>query len=386
MILISGCQKTEEQEANIDFKGQEAIQLDLFQPWTENDSWEENSSNGDTKALHLEAKLESPYSDNCWGMTFVMPKGMSWDQKVQELEKRLNSTGTSQNEYKAAEVFAKELKKRSNGEIELKLYPNAQLGKDDLAMMQQLEGGALDFTFAETGRFSTFFPEAEVYTLPYMIKDFNHMKKAVNTKFGKDLFKKVHDKKGMTVLAQAYNGTRQTTSNKAIKSLADMKGMKLRVPGAAANLAYAKYTGAAPTPMAFSEVYLALQTNAVDGQENPLSTIKAQKFYEVQKYLAMTNHILNDQLYLVSNITMEELPENLQKVVKESAEVAAEYHTKLFMDEEKSLKDFFKSKGVTITEPNLADFKKAMKPFYDEYTKKNGKVGEDAIKAIEAVR
>ena len=296
------------------------------------------------------------------------------------------TAGTSQNEYKAAEVFAKELKKRSNGEIELKLYPNAQLGKDDLAMMQQLEGGALDFTFSETGRLSTFFPEAEVFTLPYMIKDFNHMKKAVNTKVGKDLFKKLHDKKGMTVLAQAYNGTRQTTSNKAIKTLADMKGMKLRVPGAPANLAYAKYTGAAPTPMAFSEVYLALQTNAVDGQENPLSTIKAQKFYEVQKYLAMTNHILNDQLYLVSNITMEDLPANLQKVVKDSAEVAAQYHTKLFMDEEKSLKDFFKGKGVTITEPKMDDFKKAMKPFYDEYRKKNGKAGEEAIKTIDAAR
>ena len=165
-----------------------------------------------------------------------------------------------------------------------------------------------------------------------------------------------------------------------------MKGMKLRVPGAPANLAYAKYTGAAPTPMAFSEVYLALQTNAVDGQENPLSTIKAQKFYEVQKYLAMTNHILNDQLYLVSNITMEDLPANLQKVVKDSAEVAAQYHTKLFMDEEKSLKDFFKGKGVTITEPKMDDFKKAMKPFYDEYRKKNGKAGEEAIKAIDAAR
>ena len=293
---------------------------------------------------------------------------------------------TSQNEYKAAEVFAKELKARSKGEIELKLYPAAQLGKDYLAMMQQLEGGALDFTFSETGRFSTFFPEAEVFTLPYMIKDFNHMKKAVNTKFGKDLFKKVHDKKGMTVLAQAYNGTRETTSNRPIKTLADMKGMKLRVPGAAANLAYAKYAGAAPTPMAFSEVYLALQTNSVDGQENPLSTIKAQKFYEVQKYLAMTNHILNDQLYLASNMTMEDLPANLQKVVYESAKVAADYHTKLFMDEEKSLKNFFKSKGVTITEPALEPFEKAMKPFYDEYTKKNGKVGEDAIKAIQAVK
>lgn len=296
------------------------------------------------------------------------------------------TAGNSQNEYKAAEVFAKELKERSKGEIELKLYGNAQLGKDDLAMMQQLEGGALDFTFSETGRFSTFFPEAEVYTLPYMIKDFEHMKKATATQFGKDLYKKLHDKKGMTVLAQAYNGTRQTTSNKAINSLADMKGLKLRVPGAAANLAYAKYSGAAATPMAFSEVYISLKTNAVEAQENPLSTIKAQKFYEVQKYLAMTNHILNDQLYLVSNLTMEELPENLQKVVKEAAQVAAEYHTKLFMEEEAGLKDFFKQNGVTITEPNLDEFKTAMKPFYDEYVKKNGKIGEDAIKAIDSVR
>lgn len=297
------------------------------------------------------------------------------------------TAGPSQNEYKAAELFAKEVAEMSKGEIEVKLFPNAQLGKNDLAMMQQLEGGALDFTFSETGRMSTFFPEAEVYTLPYMIKDFAHIQKAVfDTDFGKKLLKKIHDEKGMTVLSQAYNGTRQTTSNKAINSIEDMKGLKLRVPGAAANLAYAKYSGAAPTPMAFSEVYLALQTNAVDGQENPLSTIKAQKFYEVQKYLAMTNHILNDQLYLVSNMTMEELPEDLQKVVKDAALKAAKFHTGLFEKEEAGLKDFFKSNGVTVTEPKLDAFNAAMKPFYDEYTKKNGKVGEDAIKAIESVK
>lgn len=294
---------------------------------------------------------------------------------------------TAQNEYRAAEVFAKELKERSKGQIELKLYPAAQLAKNDLDAMQQLEGGAMDFTFSESGRMSAFFPEAEVYTLPYMIKDFAHIQKALNnTQFGKDLMKKIHDKKGMTVLAQAYNGTRQTTSNREIKSINDMKGMKLRVPNAPANLAFAKYSGAAPTPMAFAEVYLALKTNAVDGQENPLSTIKDQKFYEVQKYLALTNHILNDQLYLVSNITMEELPVDLQKVVKEAAEVAAKYHTKLFMDDEAKAVDFFKSKGVVITKPNTDDFNKAMKPFYDEYIKKNGKLGQDAIKQIEAVK
>lgn len=305
-----------------------------------------------------------------------------------EFELKMGMTaGTSSNEYKAAQFFAKMLKEKSKGEIELKLFPDAQLGKNDLDMMGQLEGGVLDFTFAEMGRFSTWFPEAEVYTLPYMIKDFKHMQNATfNTQFGKDLIKKIEKEKNIIILSQGYNGTRQTSSNRAINSIKDMKGLKLRVPNAPANLAFAKYSGASPTPMAFSEVYLALQTNSVDAQENPLSAVRAQKFYEVQKYLAMTNHILNDQLYLVSAATMEELPENLQKVVKEAAIEAAKYHTSLFQKEEASLTDFFMSKGVTITKPKLDEFKTAMKPFYDLYIKKNGKLGQDAIKQIEAAK
>lgn len=294
--------------------------------------------------------------------------------------------GTSSNEYKAAEFFANQLKEKSNGQIEVALFPNGQLG-DDRSMIEQLSGGALDFTFAELGRFSIFFPEAEVYTLPYMMKDFSHMQRATfETEFGKNLIEKINTDLGITILSQGYNGTRQTTSNKAINSIKDMKGLKLRVPTAPANLNYAKYSGASPTPMAFSEVYLALQTNSVDGQENPLSAIRAQKFYEVQPYLAMTNHIINDQLYLISSSTLEMLPENLQQVVKEVAEEAAKYHTQLFVEEEASLKDFFKSKGVTITEPNTDEFKAAMQPIYDEYTKKNGDVGVTAIEEINSVR
>ncbi len=161
-----------------------------------------------------------------------------------------------------------------------------------------------------------------------------------------------------------------------------MKGLKLRVPNAATNLAFAKYVGASPTPMAFSEVYLALQTNAVDGQENPLPTVQAQKFYEVQKYLALTNHILNDQLYLASRETLEDLPEDLQKVVKEAAENAAEYHTKLFKEGEKNLVAFFKEKGVTVTTPDVKPFRDALKPYYDEYLNKNGVLGKQAIEEI----
>ncbi|WP_067140328.1 sialic acid TRAP transporter substrate-binding protein SiaP [Oceanivirga salmonicida] len=297
------------------------------------------------------------------------------------------TAGTSSNEYKAAQFFAEKLSEKSEGKIKLELFPDAQLGKNDLDMMGQLEGGVLDFTFAEMGRFSTFFPEAEVYTLPYMIKNFEHMQKATfDTEFGKEMIKKIEDKKGIVVLSQGYNGTRQTSSNRPINSVKDMVGLKLRVPSAPANLAYAKNSGASATPMAFSEVYLALQTNAVDGQENPLSAIKAQKFYEVQKYLALTNHILNDQLYLVSKMTLEKLPEDLQKVVFEAAKEAAVYHTQLFQEEEKNLIAFFEENGVTITKPDISEFEVKMKPFYDEYIQKNGEIGKKALEEINSIK
>ncbi len=253
-------------------------------------------------------------------------------------------------------------------------------------MLKQLKDGSLDFTFAESARFQLFYPEAAVFALPYVISNYNVAQKALfDTEFGKDLIKKMDKDLGVTLLSQAYNGTRQTTSNRAINSIADMKGLKLRVPNAATNLAYAKYVGASPTPMAFSEVYLALQTNAVDGQENPLAAVQAQKFYEVQKFLAMTNHILNDQLYLVSNETYKELPEDLQKVVKDAAENAAKYHTKLFVDGEKDLVTFFEKQGVKITHPDLVPFKASMKPYYAEFVKQTGQKGEAALKQIEAI-
>ncbi len=298
--------------------------------------------------------------------------------------------GPNSNEYKAVEVFKKELEEKSGGKIKL-IIQSGTLG-NDLDMMEQLSDGALAFTFAESQRFGAYgesdpsWKFAGVTGLPYAIKDFNTAQKALfSTKFGEKLLKKIHDEKGMTVLAQAYNGTRQTTSNKAINSLEDMKDLKLRVPGAANNKAYAQYTGAAYTPMAFAEVYLGLKNNAVQAQENPLPTIDAKKFYEVQTHLAMTNHILNDALYLASNETMEKLPVNLQNVVKEAAKTAADFHTKLFQDGEAKLVGFFKEKGLKVTYPDLKPFKAAMQPWYDKFVKDAGEDGKQALDEINAL-
>ena len=194
---------------------------------------------------------------------------------------------SSSSEYKAAELLKEKAAEYSNGTITVEIYPGGQLG-DDRAMIDQVAAGALDMVFAETGRLGLWEPELEIFSYPFAFDDFDHlMRTLTETEYGKGISEKL-EARGWKILADAYNGTRQTTSNRAINSIGDMKGMKLRVPNADANLAFANYSGAAATPMPFAEVYLALKTNAVDGQENPLSTIDAQKFYEVQDYCALT--------------------------------------------------------------------------------------------------
>lgn len=289
------------------------------------------------------------------------------------------------NEYKAATDFKKFVESTSKGDIVVKLYPDAQLG-DDREALEQLQAGVLDMTFAETGRMGLWNKKAEIFQMAYVFDNYAHLQKALKTPAGMDLINEFRTSYNWRLLGNAYNGTRQTSSNKPIKSIADMKGMKLRVPNAKANLNFAKYSGASPTPMAFSEVYLALQTNAVDGQENPLSTIKATKFYEVQKYIAMTNHILNDANYIISEVTWKKLTPAQQKIVADGVTKAAALHTSLFQKDEKDLIAFFKKEGLTITTPDTKAFKTAMKPAFDEYLKANGTAGKKLYDAINSVK
>lgn len=291
--------------------------------------------------------------------------------------------GNQQNEFKAAEKLAEYVNAESDGKLTVNLYPSSQLG-DDRAMLEQVSVGALDITFAETGRFGIWVPRASLMGLPYVVDGFDHIQKALyETEYGKGLQEELLNEHNWKIVANAYNGTRQTTSNRAIESLSDMQGLKLRVPEADTLLDYAKFSGASATPMAFTEVYLALQTNAVDGQENPLSTIDAQKFYEVQNFLAITNHVVNDVNYVVSKQTWEELPEDLQAILEEGIKKAAEFHTQLFKDEEASLIAKFKEEGMTVTEPDLVEFKNAVSEAYPKYLENIGENAEAYLKEIQ---
>ncbi|MFC1233868.1 sialic acid TRAP transporter substrate-binding protein SiaP [Vibrio sp. F74] len=281
-------------------------------------------------------------------------------------------------EYNSAVVLADTLKELSGGEIELAIYPSAQLG-DDRAMMQQVTMGDLDFTYAEFGRVGLWLPQAAAVMQPYVIKDYDHIRRVFNSPWGLDIRKEMLDKFQWRALDTWYNGTRQTTSNRPLNKIEDFKGLKLRVPNAKSLLSYAKYSGASPTPMAFSEVYLALQTNAVDGQENPLPTIKAMKFYEVQANLAMTNHVVNDQMIIMSDVTWNKLSEEQRDFVTKAVEKAGAAHTKTVQDQEASLVAFFESQGVTVSYPDLTPFREAMKPLYKEFDEEIGQPVIDKV-------
>lgn len=294
--------------------------------------------------------------------------------------------GVQSNEYKAVKEFADYVAEKSEDRLTVRIYPDSQLG-DDREMLAQVKGGSLDLTLAETGRLGLWVKEAEVFQLPYVFDSYDHLRKSLfETEEGQMLFEKFRETENWKILANAYNGSRQTTSNRAINDINDMKGMKLRVPNAQANLDYARYVGASPTPMAFTEVYLALQTNGVDGQENPLSAINSSKFYEVQDYVALTSHIINDQNYVISDSVFESLPEDLQKILEDGVAKAANSHTEMFINDEVDLLTYFEGKGLTITKPELGEFKKALEPVHKEYIEENGEAGKKLFEAINSAR
>ncbi|MCY9852536.1 sialic acid TRAP transporter substrate-binding protein SiaP [Vibrio mediterranei] len=284
-------------------------------------------------------------------------------------------------EYTSAKLLADTVEEMSNGDIKIALYPSAQLG-DDRAMLQQLTLGDLDITYAEFGRMGLWIPRAEAVTLPYVAKDYEHLRRMFDSDFGQGVREEMLTKFNWRALDTWYNGTRETTSNRPLNTIEDFKGLKLRVPNAKPNLNYAKLSGASPTPMAFSEVYLALQTNAVDGQENPLPTIKTMKFYEVQDNLAITNHIVNDQMVIISESTWQKLSDADKKIITDAVATAGAAHTASVKKQEAELISFFESEGVKVTYPDLAPFREAMQPLYTEFEEK---IGEPIVKKLAAM-
>lgn len=262
---------------------------------------------------------------------------------------------TSEPYHKWSVWAGEEFKKRTNGKYEIQVFPASSLGKES-DINQGLQLGTVDIILTGASFASNSYPRLAVSYYPFTFRDADHV-----IKYGKsDVFRELSEgyKKatGNTVTALTYYGARHATSNKLFKNCDEMKGLKMRVPDSPAYTALPRACGANPTPIAFAEVYLALQNGTVDAQENPLPTIEAKKFYEVQKNIILTGHISDALLTVVSPGTMGKLTPAEQKLLVDITQEAAVNATNDIRKREGELVDEFKKKGINVVTVDRNDF------------------------------
>src|SRR3569832_730959 len=263
---------------------------------------------------------------------------------------------TSEPFHTASVWAAQEIGKRTNGRYTVDVYPASQLGKE-ADINQGLSLGSVDIIISGSSSAAKSFPPIGVTYYPYTFRDADHLLAYTKSDIFKELAKGYEDKSGHHIVAVTYYGVRQTSSNKPIKTCADMKGLKMRVPDVPAYLAMPRACGANTAPIAFAEVYLALQNGPVEAQENPLTTIEAKKFYEVQKHIVLTGHIVDHLNTVISKGLWAKLSEEDRKIFTVVALVAAARGTAEIQAKEKELVDNNKTKNQTETENDKKNFK-----------------------------
>ena len=262
---------------------------------------------------------------------------------------------TSEPYHKWSVWAGDEFKKRTNGKYEIQVFPASSLGKES-DINQGLQLGTVDIILTGASFASNSFPRLAVSYYPFTFRDADHVIAYSKSDIFKELTEGYKKATGNTVTALTYYGARHATSNKLFKNCDEMKGLKMRVPDSPAYTALPRACGANPTPIAFAEVYLALQNGTVDAQENPLPTIEAKKFFEVQKNIILTGHISDALLTVVSPGTQAKMTPAEQKLFADISQEAAVNATNDIRKREGELVEEFKKKGINVVTVDRADF------------------------------
>jgi tripartite ATP-independent transporter DctP family solute receptor len=243
------------------------------------------------------------------------------------------------------------------------VFPASSLG-NETQINQALSLGTIDVIYTGQAFAARTYPPLSIGGAPYVFRDFKHWKKYSESEVFWDLAEGYYDKSGNKPVAVVYYGVRHTTANKAIVKPADMKGLKLRVPDAPLYIMYPKVVGANATPIAFAEVYLALQNGTVDAQENPLPTILAKKFYEVQTHINLTGHITEMLLVIVGGPLWSKLSVGEREIFQDVfREACAKATAEIAASETRLVDEFAKKYGKTVVKSDRAAFKQAFAKF-----------------------
>ncbi len=262
-------------------------------------------------------------------------------------------------------VFKDALDKSAPGEFDVQINLNASLFKQG-AEPAAMARGNLELASISAFDIAKIVPEFSIFTAGYIVRDPQHQQKVFNGPIGDEMFKLAAEKMEVTVLSTIYLGTRQVNLREArnVKTPADLKGVKLRMPGSKEWLFLGEALGATATPLAFGEVYLALKTGTIDGQDNPLPTVRAAKFYEVTKQLTLTSHLVDGIFIAIASKTYDGLSAAQKQKVKAAAQAASAYNNENRIREEGEIVSFFQQQGLQVATPDVDAFRKAVQLAY----------------------
>ncbi len=296
---------------------------------------------------------------------------------------------TSEPYHTAAVWAAGEIAKRTSNRYTMEVFPASSLGKET-DINQGLTLGTVDIIYTGQLFAGRSYGPISIGGAPFVFRNFDHWKKYSTSKLFSDLSDGYSKgTSGNKVLAITYYGDRQTTSNKALNKPEDMKGLKIRVPDAPLYTLFPRAVGANPTPIAFAEVYLALQNKTVDAQENPLPTIDAKKFYEVQTHINLTAHITDALLTIVGAQLWAKLSESDKKAFGDVFREAAGRATAEIIDSEKKLVGEFEKRGKTVVRVDRKPFIAAVQKFYQDGKQPDGSAlpwPKDVYEKLQAIK
>ena len=294
-----------------------------------------------------------------WGLMSHSPRA------ADKITIRLSTpaTETDQRAVALATIFAPAIAEFATYEP----HYNASLFKQGTEL-EAIARGNLEMAIASAQELATIFPEFSIFTAGYLHRDAEHQKKVFAADFMNPLKKKVEDGLGVKLLAVMYLGRRQLNlrTDKEIKTPADLAGIKLRMPGSDAWQFLGEALGASPVPVAFTEIYTALQTGAIDGQDNPLPTNRDSKFYEVTKQIVLTSHLVDLNYIAFTKNIWDGLSPEQQATVQKAADDAAESGRQKQLALEVELEQFFKDKGLKVYTPDIDAFRTQVQKAYLE--------------------
>jgi len=281
----------------------------------------------------------------------------------------------------AFQKFKEDVEAASEGRVTVEIYSNAVLG-DEAAMQEMMGMGTLDMMY--TGHLPVLIPLLGALELPYLFEDRDHILAFHETDAFKELMAPLAEY-NMEVVAAFENGFRQITNDKKpINSASDLKGMLFRTAPTPGELFAFEAAGAVATTIAYTELYSALQQGVVDGQENPIQNIYSAKFYEVQKYLAVTNHIYNSGFVTIRKDLYDSMPEDIRGIVYDCIKDAQDWQINYVADNDSRMLEEIEAYGVEVTYPDVAEMEEAMsgayERMYEEYPE-----AEELVAAIRAL-